>query len=412
MIGGTKTTLLLDTAALEAATRDGIAEGSAVSFHNGTLRDGRLSDGRLRDGTSFATAAAPSIERTSRKGLLAAPQGPGTLHLNIPIAHSKQKVTDWARHSGRSFTQRGNTLSLQIDEVEISTCVLPLMDVLSSVEQNEVRAIFQPLGHDMLLDDYFGIDSLSRFVCKTLSGWLIDMMVNDRLTTVFQPIMRCCDDATPTLFGYECLLRSVDDGQIIYPNRMLDVARGAGLLFQLDLAARRAAIREAAHHKIDCKIFINFTPTAIADPVYGLQSTVETVDRLGLKREQVVFEVIESELIHDVAHLKQILDHYRGCGFGVALDDLGSGYSSLNLLGQLRPDYVKLDRELMRDVHRDPYKSLIAQKLLETAQALEIATIAEGVESAAQCDWLHTHGADYAQGFHFARPGSPPPRMP
>jgi EAL domain-containing protein (putative c-di-GMP-specific phosphodiesterase class I) len=320
------------------------------------------------------------------------------------------KVLHWAQLCGHRVVRRDSTLSLEVPTHDLSSFVLPLLEVLSTPEQNEVRAIFQPVGRELQLNDYFQVDTLNSFVCKTLSSWLIDMMVHDRLTTVFQPIVKCCDTAEQTsVFAYECLLRSVVDGAIIYPNRMLDVARGAGLLFQLDLAARRAAIREAARYNIGCKIFINFTPTAIADPVYGLRSTVETVDKLGLRREQVVFEVIESEFIRDVPHLKMMLDEYRDCGFGVALDDLGSGYSSLNLLGQLRPDYVKLDRELMRDVHRDGYKSLIAQKLLETAQALGITTIAEGIECEEQCEWLRHHGANYAQGYHFARPSSPPP---
>jgi EAL domain-containing protein (putative c-di-GMP-specific phosphodiesterase class I) len=362
--------------------------------------------GRVVRDTLIGGRRAP----VSRTTLLMQPQGPGTLHLHIPVLHVMTKVLYWAQLSQHRFHHHDNTLSLEISHSEVSTFILPLMEVLSPLEQSDVRAIFQPTGRELQLDDYFRVDSLSSFVCKSLSGWLINMMVHDRLTTVFQPIMRCCDPVEKNeVFGYECLLRSVVDGAIIYPNRLLDVARGAGLLFQLDLAARRSAIREAAKHNIDSKIFINFSPTAIADPVYGLRSTVESVDKLGLKREQVVFEVIESEFIKDVPHLKMMLDEYRSCGFGVALDDLGSGYSSLNLLGQLRPDYVKLDRELMRDVHRDPYKSLIAQKLLETAQALSITTIAEGVECEEQCEWLHQHGADLAQGFHFARPSSPPP---
>jgi len=88
---------------------------------------------------------------------------------------------------------------------------------------------------------------------------------------------------------------------------------------------------------------------------------------------------------------------------------VGSGYSSLNLLSRLRPDYIKLDRELMQGIHDDNYKATITQKLLETAQELGILSIAEGVETEAEYTWLREHGADYAQGYYFARPASPPP---
>ncbi|MBV9468741.1 MAG: EAL domain-containing protein, partial [Abitibacteriaceae bacterium] len=322
-------------------------------------------------------------------------KGPGVLHLHCALPLVRDKVVNHLQSSNWEHTANGATLSIRTPHDDLTSLVLPLTEVLSAWEQVEVRALFEPDGRGMQLNDYFAVDSLKNFLAKTLSGWLIDLMQNNRLTTVFQPIVHC--KSSDKVFAYECLLRSMEQGEVIYPNRILDLARGAGLLFQLDMAARRTAIREAAAHGLTSKIFINFTPIAMADPVYGLRSTVEAVDELGLKREQVVFEVIESELIADVGNLRGILDEYRSCGFGVALDDLGSGYSSLNLLGQLRPDYVKLDRQLMHCVHEDGYKALIAQKLLETAQGLGIRTIAEGIECQSELDWLCYCGGDYAQ---------------
>jgi EAL domain-containing protein (putative c-di-GMP-specific phosphodiesterase class I) len=132
---------------------------------------------------------------------------------------------------------------------------------------------------------------------------------------------------------------------------------------------------------------------------------------MGLHRGQVVFEVIESEFVRDMDHLKGILDYYRASGFKVALDDVGAGYSNLNLLRHLRPDFIKIDRDLTTDVHRDDYKGLIMQKLLEIAQGLGLRTIAEGIEHEDEFDWLRAHSADYAQGYFFARPATPPPML-
>jgi len=110
-----------------------------------------------------------------------------------------------------------------------------------------------------------------------------------------------------------------------------------------------------------------------------------------------------------VAHLVSILQTYRDAGFRIALDDLGAGFSSLDLLGKLRPDFIKLDRALLQDVESDRFKATIAQKLLETARALDIATVVEGIEHPGQWEWARDHGATYAQGFLFALPASPPP---
>jgi EAL domain-containing protein (putative c-di-GMP-specific phosphodiesterase class I) len=122
----------------------------------------------------------------------------------------------------------------------------------------------------------------------------------------------------------------------------------------------------------------------------------------------VVFEITEAEDAGDVGHLKNIVDYYRGRGFRVALDDVGSGYSSLNLLHQLRPDFVKLDMELVRGVADDPYKATVASKLLELARSLGVATVAEGVETEGELRWVREQGADYTQGYLIARPQSSP----
>lgn len=122
-----------------------------------------------------------------------------------------------------------------------------------------------------------------------------------------------------------------------------------------------------------------------------------------------MFEVVESDSVSDVEHLLRILETYRAAGFRVALDDLGAGYGSLNLLSRLKPDFVKFDRELVRNVHQDAYKEAILGKLIEMAQAVDTQTIAEGVEVRDEGEWVRDRGVDYVQGYLFARPGSPPP---
>jgi EAL domain-containing protein (putative c-di-GMP-specific phosphodiesterase class I) len=123
----------------------------------------------------------------------------------------------------------------------------------------------------------------------------------------------------------------------------------------------------------------------------------------------VVFEVVESEDVPDTAHLLAILEEYRGAGFAVALDDVGAGYSSLNLLAKLKPDYLKIDMGLIRGVDRDAYKAQVAGKVLEMARALGVLTVVEGVETAGERDWAVAHGADFLQGYLFAKPSAEPP---
>lgn len=92
----------------------------------------------------------------------------------------------------------------------------------------------------------------------------------------------------------------------------------------------------------------------------------------------------------------------------MALDDLGAGYSSLALTHEIRPDFVKLDRNLIQGVADDPYKAVIAEKALQLTRELGIRSIAEGVETEAELGWLQEQGADLVQGFLIARPAPEP----
>lgn len=249
---------------------------------------------------------------------------------------------------------------------------------------------------------------LGSLVAQVRGEWLSEMLRDERLTVHFQPIVSAADPGE--VFAYECLLRGVgEDGSVVGPGPMFEAARNAELLFNLDRAARMKAIEEAARHGVSETVFINFNPTSIYDPVYCLRSTMSAIEHSPFAPEDIVFEIVESDAVHDDEQLVKILNFYREAGFRVALDDLGAGYGSLARLARLRPDFVKLDIALVQGVDRDPYRAIIATKLLELARDLDVRVVAEGVETEAQYHWLLAHGTDYLQGYYFARPGSPPP---
>ena len=270
-----------------------------------------------------------------------------------------------------------------------------------------MRVLFKSEGGEPELSDIPKVGSLQQFITMSQSGWLVDMLAEGRLTSHFQPIVSARD--TRQVYAHEALLRGRErDGTTVAPGRMMQLAREADLLFQLDLAARTSAIQEAARHRLQTPVFINFSPAAIYDPAYCLRSTVAAIRDAGIAPHDVVFEIIESDHTPDVQHLRAIIHFYREAGFRVALDDLGAGYSSLNLIHQLRPDIMKLDMELIRGIHEDAYKANITQKLLELAQKLGILTVAEGIETVEELRWVRAHGVDYVQGYLIAKPQSPP----
>ena len=249
--------------------------------------------------------------------------------------------------------------------------------------------------------------SLNKLIARMNGAWVLDILRGGRLRTYFQPIVRT--SAPSQVFAYECLLRGwQEDGRLIYPDQMFQAARASGLLGYLDREARLTAIDAGRTIRNDAAVFINFNPASVDQPQECLESTIAAAEATHICPQRFVFELVESERVRDPEMLNKVVDYFRAHGFRVALDDLGAGYSSLNLLAQIKPDFIKLDMGLIRDVHRDYYKSRVAAKLLELATELGAATVVEGIESPGEWQWAMEHGADYAQGYLFARPSEVP----
>lgn len=343
----------------------------------------------------------------------------GTLVLRFPHTFTLGKVLSYLSNSPWKHSHRDGLVQVQVAAGCLPTLISPIMEMLSSPEQRDTHAIYQFAGEIPQVQDYFEVESLPDFANEVRSAWLVEILRDQSIYSVFQPIVRCQTSGShglnpdvlraPEIFAYECLMRGSYGDQAVSPQTMLDMARASDLIFQLDLAARRSAILGAGKNGISQKVFINFSPNSIYDPWHCLRSTVNTVDEVGLRRDQVVFEITEQERLPEMKHLKRIVQFYREEGFEVALDDVGSGYSSLNILVALRPDYVKIDMDLIRDVDKDPGKAIVAGKLLETVGELGLLTVSEGIERAEELDWVQQHGSTFAQGYLFAKPATPPP---
>jgi EAL domain-containing protein (putative c-di-GMP-specific phosphodiesterase class I) len=341
------------------------------------------------------------------------PSGFGRLFMWLAPGHSLAPLQAALTATGARFEelieQHGLAIWLQDGEFET---VAELLDVaLGANGLAESRSVFVSGDLDPDWRALAHARPLTDLVAAQRALWLLKLVDGGKLTSHFQPIVHTMD--TSRVFAQEALLRAIDPaGGLVPPFRMFGAARAAGLLGLLDGHARMTALREAAKHRLPHRVFINLNPAAVRDPAVCLASTLALIEELGLRRDQVVFELVESD--HGVAgaSLEALREFFREQGFLMALDDLGSGYSSLNLIHRLRPDFVKLDMDLIRGVHEDPYKARITAKILELAGELGIETIAEGVETAGELRWLRARGATYVQGYLIAKPVSPPNLQP
>jgi len=331
----------------------------------------------------------------------------GRMYLWFPSEQALARVVSLLRQHTLDFESAdGDALVLDVEWSVLLEIVGPLRRLLTHGEADDTRVLYKPAGGALSISDFPTVKSYSQFALVSQSAWLRELLDARRYTSVLQPIVHA--GATERVFAREALLRGAErDGSVVHAPYLFEVARGCGLLADLDLAARDSAIETMMRAGHVEALFLNLTPSVVDDPLATLAHTVEQIDRLKLSHERVVFEVVESEHAPDVVHLRGLLATYREAGFRVALDDVGAGYSSLNRLHQLRPDFIKLDMDLVRGVDRDPYKALIARKTIEIATELGISTIAEGVETEGELAWAQAHGAAYVQGYATGRPSDP-----
>ncbi|BDX07109.1 EAL domain-containing protein [Planctobacterium marinum] len=293
------------------------------------------------------------------------------------------------------------------DHSRVEMLLMGVFGEFNGPEQSNTKITTTPGTMQLDYDAIGRLISADVFINRYKSIWIVDSVEQNRYESWFQPIIYAADALkdNPRIFAHEALFRIRDaDDTIIPPGYVFSVADKSDLLFSLDLTARRSAIEHAAVANLNSKVFVNFDPSSIYDPSYCLRSTAAAIAKAGLKASDVVFEVTETHKVRNMAHLKGVLNFYRNAGFRVALDDVGAGWSGLNLLNELMPDFAKIDMELIRDIDTLPSKQKIVKHLIAGAKENGIKIIAEGIETLEEARCLAEFGPDYLQGYLYGRP--------
>lgn len=227
------------------------------------------------------------------------------------------------------------------------------------------------------------------------------------LDTHFQPIVSVKRKA---LIGVEALVRAQDPtlGRPVSPSQLFSWAQDLGRLQELDQACQARALEafsELPKRDPELLLFMN-VEASLLDQRPEL-SLLQTVQDAGLHPGHVVIEVNEAH-VHEPAHLAAFVARHREHGFLIAMDDLGSGQSSLQRWPLLRPDVIKLDRALVDGVAGNFYARELLRSLIVLGRQTGALVLAEGVESAADVTACLDLGVDLFQGYYFARPSGSP----
>lgn len=227
------------------------------------------------------------------------------------------------------------------------------------------------------------------------------ILAQRNLLPLFQPIV---DLKQARVFSHEALIRGPVESRLHSPIALFNAASLCGLNLEMEYAAREVIFKEYSRAEGAHPLFVNFSPDCLLLAENHLSFGLTQLEKYGLVPADIVIEITESSSIRDYAELKQAILRFKALGFRIALDDLGEGTSGLRLWSELSPEFVKIDKHFIANIHNDPIKLEFVRGIQNIAEEFNTLTIAEGIETKEELAVIKDLKVDFAQGFLFGRP--------
>lgn len=360
-------------------------------------------------GDELIITVARRLQSSLRSGDILARTGGDEFAISSGIASGKAAVREIARRIRGAFGHpfRIGDLKVSVDcaigcaiqstgDVDVGDQLRHAQIALKRAKQTDRIEIYEP-EVCALANNRFSMETALRLAIE-----------DDKLHLVFQPLVEL---ATGKVAGFEALARWDDDGGAsISPAEFIPVAEDSGLIIPLgqwaiNKAAQTLANWDSANggDKVPCYVAINVSAIQLVrDDVASVVR--EALLKSGISAERLMFELTESAIIGDPDLALSVLDELKSLNARIAMDDFGTGYSNLAYLQRLPLDVLKIDRSFVDKMVDDRDKVAIVRTIQSLAEALDMKTTAEGVETADQARVLSALGCDFGQGYLFARP--------
>ncbi|MGN0143232.1 MAG: GGDEF domain-containing protein [Roseburia sp.] len=232
---------------------------------------------------------------------------------------------------------------------------------------------------------------------------LIQILEEKQIKSVYQPIVSLEDGS---VFGYEALARITLEDCLFSVEEMFILAEKCGKLWELEYLCRKKALKGSTHKLGDKKLFLNVDPYIINDERFQAGMTQKYLDRYSISSENIIFEITERTDIDidDISIFQNVIKHYKKEGYQIAIDDFGKEYSGIQRILKLSPRYVKIDMDLVHNIHLDSVRCQMLESIVKFCNPLGIKLIAEGIETKEELAKLIRLGIHYGQGYYLARP--------
>lgn len=245
-------------------------------------------------------------------------------------------------------------------------------------------------------------DAADKFMMTPEITQELDNILNNKnIKPVFQPIVSLTD---ATVIGYEALSRGPQQSSLERPDVLFFAAEKVNKVWELDFLCRTKALEKAKYLPASKMLFINVDPKIINDGRFEKGVTKEILDEYHIDATNIIFEITEKTSVDDYKSFRKVLDNYTSQGYKIAIDDTGSGYSGLKMLAETRPQFIKIDMDLVRNIDRDTLKQALMRAFHEFAVITNMKIIAEGIETINELNTLIDIGIPYGQGYYLQKP--------
>jgi EAL domain-containing protein (putative c-di-GMP-specific phosphodiesterase class I) len=231
-----------------------------------------------------------------------------------------------------------------------------------------------------------------------LFAGLKGVIAGRQLRAAFQPVRHLPDGA---IMGYEALIRGPQGTALEPPTVLFAVAHENEMDVELETLSLETIFANLPRAVSDRRLFVNASAMLLRHPVFLDARNLAAINR---SHGDVVVEISEKEMVRDYDAFREVLGLVRKANLRIAIDDAGSGYSGLETILHLRPDYIKVADSLVRNIHTDPIKREIIGSLSAIGMRIGAILVAEGIEVEPERKTLVDLGVEFGQGYLLGRP--------
>lgn len=247
------------------------------------------------------------------------------------------------------------------------------------------------------------MDAKTKYGIKGAEDFLRSVRQNE-FVIYLQPKF---DTQTEKIVGAEALIRKQIQNKLIMPDQFIPFYEKTGIITKLDMFVLEEICKLQKKWKEEK---LPLLPISINESRHHLKNKnhieelQEIVTKYEARTDLIELEMTENTVIEDMLLAKNAAESVKKLGFIVSMDDFGTGYSSFNILKDIEIDILKMDKTFFKDLEKNERARIIIETIVKMCKRLQIKTVAEGIETKGQMDFLKQVGCDVVQGFYFSKP--------